>query len=600
MPASRRLPCYLCWLVFHAMLIVSPTSVCAQAVTSRVEITGAGDLLPLLKDNLQIVRLTQDSSISAEELQRLLNITPQQIQDLLATEGYFSAEVKASLETSPQQNIAHLQVNAGQATHITQLEITFTNAQANAPDAAARLAQLRRQWLLKPGQRFRQAQWDAAKNALLQGLLLRDYPAARIAESNAEIDPDQHSARLSVTVDTGPAFRFGELEISGLQRYSRAMIDRLNTIRPGDPYSQDRLSELQARILDTGYFRSAFATVKPDPEQAQQAPIRLELTEIESKRLGIGLGFSTDSGARAQLKWLDRHFFNRDWRLETVLRADRQTQLAEGNLYLQPLEQGLNLGPYQGALQAWVPSVGISFGRTHLTGEELDKIRNSVRLSSPSKYNERVLAFSFLADHRRIEGLEPVTRQALVASYSYVRRRLDQLVSPRSGNVLSMELSAGLGGVLNDANITRVLLQGWLLKPLSQRWSATLRAQAGQVFGATELSVPDDLLFRTGGDQSVRGYGFGSLGVPRAGAIVGGNVMAVLSAELVYQITPTWGAAVFSDAGDAAISRAAFHFKNGSGIGARWRSPIGPVNIDVAHGHQSGETRLHFSIGYGF
>ena len=127
-----------------------------------------------------------------------------------------------------------------------------------------------------------------------------------------------------------------------------------------------------------------------------------------------------------------------------------------------------------------------------------------------------------------------------------------------------------------------------------------LRAQAGQVFGARDQSVPDDLLFRTGGDQSVRGYSYGRLGVPRGSAIVGGNVLAVISAELVYQIKPAWGIAIFTDAGNAAASRAEFHLKHGSGVGARWRSPIGPVNIDIAHGHESGETRLHFSIGYGF
>lgn len=594
MPAAFRIA--LRFLVWFAMLNMPSAALCQQTASSRVEISGANEFLPLLNDNLQIVRLTRDASINAEELQRLLAITPQQIKDLLATEGYFSVDVTASLEVNPQQAVAKLQVNTGEPTKISQVDIQFAGALANAPDGPARINRLRRQWLLAPGERFRQAQWDAAKNALLKNLLARDYPAAQIADSSAQIDPAQHRAKLTILVDSGPAFTFGELDINGLQRYSRSLIDRINTIRPGEAYSQERLSELQARLLDTGYFRSVFATVNADPEQAQRAPIRLDLNEIESKRLGIGLGFSTDSGARAQLKWLDRNFMARDWRLETTLRADRQTQLAEGNLYLRPLEQGV----YQDLLHGWVPSVGLSFGRTYLTGEELDKIRNSVRLSSPSKFDEQILAFSFLADRRRIEGLEPLTRQALVASYSYARRRLDQLISPRRGNVVSMELSAGLGGVLNDENIARVLVQGWLLQPLGQRWSAVLRAQVGQVFGARDQSVPDDLLFRTGGDQSVRGYGFGRLGVPRGGAIVGGNVLAVISAEFIYQIKPAWGIAVFTDAGDAAASRAEFNLKQGSGVGARWRSPIGPVNIDVAHGHETGETRLHFSLGYGF
>jgi len=90
------------------------------------------------------------------------------------------------------------------------------------------------------------------------------------------------------------------------------------------------------------------------------------------------------------------------------------------------------------------------------------------------------------------------------------------------------------------------------------------------------------------------------LGVEQNGAIVGGRVMAVFSAELVYQLTPTWGAAAFRDAGNAADSWHGFHLAQASGIGARWRSPLGPVNVDLAYGHASRKPRLHFSVGYGF
>jgi translocation and assembly module TamA len=98
----------------------------------------------------------------------------------------------------------------------------------------------------------------------------------------------------------------------------------------------------------------------------------------------------------------------------------------------------------------------------------------------------------------------------------------------------------------------------------------------------------------------VRGYAFNSLGVAQNGAIVGGTVLAVLSAELVYAITPQWGAAVFTDAGNAADSWRGFRLQQGSGIGARWQSPVGPVNIDLAYGHATRKLRLHFSVGYGF
>ena len=127
-----------------------------------------------------------------------------------------------------------------------------------------------------------------------------------------------------------------------------------------------------------------------------------------------------------------------------------------------------------------------------------------------------------------------------------------------------------------------------------------LRGHVGQVFGARRETVPADLLFRAGGDQSVRGYAFNSLGVAQDGAVVGGRVMAVASAELVYNITPQWGAAVFTDAGNAADAWRDFRAVRGTGVGARWRSPIGPVNLDLAFGHETRQPRLHFSVGYGF
>ena len=98
----------------------------------------------------------------------------------------------------------------------------------------------------------------------------------------------------------------------------------------------------------------------------------------------------------------------------------------------------------------------------------------------------------------------------------------------------------------------------------------------------------------------MRGYALDSLGVPEDGAIVGGRVLAVASAELVYYFTSQWGGAVFMDAGNAADTWKGFRFDRGTGAGVRWRSPIGPVNVDLAYGEASQSLRLHFSVGYAF
>jgi translocation and assembly module TamA len=82
--------------------------------------------------------------------------------------------------------------------------------------------------------------------------------------------------------------------------------------------------------------------------------------------------------------------------------------------------------------------------------------------------------------------------------------------------------------------------------------------------------------------------------------VVGGRVLAVMSAELTHWLTPKYGAAIFQDAGDAADSWGELKLKRSTGIGARLRTPIGPVNLDLAYGQATHATRLHFSVGYGF
>jgi translocation and assembly module TamA len=584
---SNRLRQFFVALLMAALLY--PFFVHAQTVRYTVEINGAGPFAPLLNDNLEIRRHEDDPNLSQEELQRLVASTPQQIQELLATEGYFSVTVDYTLTQEAGRWVARFNVKPGEPVRINSIDIRFTGEIAQGPHAnPQRIERLRRQWSLKPGEIFRQSEWNNAKSNLLKGLLNRDFPAAKIVQSEALIDPNRHTAALTVDVDSGPLFTFGPLEIQGLKRYSQEIIDRLNPIHPGEPFAQEKLTELQSRLQDSGYFRTVFATINVDPSHPSNVPVHLDLVENERHRLSLGIGFSTDSGARAQVKWLDRSFLGHDWRLESALRYDRTTPLLRTDLYFPAHDNG------------WSPSLGAHYERTNISNEINDRVRLDARMTGPVKADEEVWGLSFLAEKQHIGDLPPNTRHAFVGTYTYTRRRVDNLLSPRRGYVASVELNGGLRGIGNESNIGRVLGRVNWLSPTMQRWQVVARAQLGQVVGASRETVPSELLFRTGGDQTVRGYAFETLGVPQAGAIVGGRVLAVASAELVYHITPAWGAAIFRDAGNAADSWGGFHFAQGTGIGARWRSPIGPVNVDLAYGHDTRKPRLHFSLGYGF
>jgi translocation and assembly module TamA len=134
------------------------------------------------------------------------------------------------------------------------------------------------------------------------------------------------------------------------------------------------------------------------------------------------------------------------------------------------------------------------------------------------------------------------------------------------------------------------------------------RAEGGAVIAAKDATIPATQRFRTGGDTSVRGYGLRDIGIVLPDGSTGpGNYLAVASAEWQRPILsgglPTdWESTLFIDAGNVAESAADLrrNVAVGVGAGARWKSPIGPLQIDLAYGVKIQQIRLHVSVGFVF
>ena len=130
--------------------------------------------------------------------------------------------------------------------------------------------------------------------------------------------------------------------------------------------------------------------------------------------------------------------------------------------------------------------------------------------------------------------------------------------------------------------------------------SVTLRAQAaGTLVDNPFTEVPASLRFFAGGDRSVRGYAYQSLGpLDASNKVVGGKHLMVGSIEFEHSFNHRWGAALFYDAGNA-MDHLGDELERGAGIGVRWKSPVGPVRFDLARALTlDGEPwRIHINIG---
>ena len=157
-------------------------------------------------------------------------------------------------------------------------------------------------------------------------------------------------------------------------------------------------------------------------------------------------------------------------------------------------------------------------------------------------------------------------------------------------------LAGGATALLSDQNFLRLYGRWQQYFPIGQRDTLSLRAEGGQTFADSRLHIPQDYLFRTGGTSSVRGYAYQSLGVREGSATVGGRYLAAGSAEYTHWLNEQWGMATFIDAGQATDDWQRVQFAVGYGLGARWRSPAGPIGADLAWGQRTGELHLHFSL----
>ena len=140
--------------------------------------------------------------------------------------------------------------------------------------------------------------------------------------------------------------------------------------------------------------------------------------------------------------------------------------------------------------------------------------------------------------------------------------------------------------------------------PIGGSWYGQARLEGGQIVKNGAVTVPDALGFRAGGDDSVRGYGHRTLApVGANGGTVSGQSLLTGSLELARPILASqpalWGA-VFIDAGRAVAHWTDYKPALGYGVGLRYRSPIGPLKIDLAYGEDLKKLRLHFTVGIAF
>jgi translocation and assembly module TamA len=573
----------------------------------RLSIEAPDDVRAVLAQYLDIARVERSpdmSRVSRFELRRLVSATPAQARALLETQGYFLADVNARLDEAGGENAlltAVVQVTPGTRTQVQSARIEFEGPLAVADeqkdDTARTLTRrLRDGWQLPPGKPFTQGDWSAAKNTMLATLRAEGYPAATISGSTAQVEAVDARARLFVYVDSGPMYRFGAIQYEGLANVRENDMAYLLPFAEGERYREQLLLDFQDRLVKTGLFETVSVSADTDVESGNTAlPVRVRVREQFKQQVTAGIGFTDASGPRVTLEHVHQRLFGFAWQAKTEIRLGRDARSVQVDLTSHP-KPGLYRNLLSGAAE-----------RSTNAGLVINSQRARIGRTQDTERIERLYYLEYQRATSRPEDGSSALDEAssLTANYQWVWRRLDHPVLPTKGLISSLEIGGGYSFATTRASgpFTRGKARVTAYWPFGTTLYTQLRAEIGEVFANTDIGVPFTLLFRTGGDDSVRGYAYQSLGPVSDGRAVGGRVLGTASIEVARPFSakqPAWWGAVFVDAGDAAVTWTDFAPAVGAGFGVRWRSPVGPLRIDLAYGDALRKWRLHFSVGIVF
>ena len=580
----------------------------AGGAAFELQIHAPDAMRELLAQHLELMRYRDLTDLGDTELQRLLLSAQQDAQELVATLGYFSPEIRFTLQPpAPGKVLRHIDLDVlpGPQARITSVNIVVDGPIAQDPASAARQRALQAEWQLPVDSAFTQSAWDAAKRHALTQLQARRYAAARVVDSSAEVQADSASVALTLRLDSGPAYRLGAVQVQGNVRYASAQVLQLARLRPGDDYRASQLVEAQQRITDSGYYETAYVHMDLDSD-AQAATVQVQVKEASLQKMVFGLGASTDTGMRVSAEHIHQQVPGIGWRADTKISVDRLTSSLSSDWTSPSID-----GPWRWATSALVMQQEINATQVGTQQYRVGRFTTEDQLDQ-SYY----LQFAH-SDTVTDVTLQDTLSESISGNYAFTLRHLDSLPFPSSGWAVGGEFSLGSTLGSGQEPYGRALMRWRKYQPLdpddasvAQRQRAgrlVLSAQTGVVLVNDVASVPFTQLFLAGGDNSVRGYKVGDIGVGGVGQLtpVPGRYLVETSLEWQRPIyhdgrMSDWESALFVDSAAVANDMDQLVFQSGVGVGARWKSPIGPLQIDLAYGVATQLFSLHLGVGFVF
>ena len=480
-----------------------------------------------------------------------------------------------------------MNVNPGEPVRLGAVNVRVTGP----GEKEARISKILSSFPLKTGEVLNQVQYENAKDALMARALNLGYLGAEYTTHTIRLSLAERKADVELVLDTGLQYRYGEVIWEGTNLYPVSYLERFLDFKPGEPYSYAKTYQTQLNLINSDRF--SLVSVREEKEEARdlRVPVRIHLKDSPSHRLRPGVGYATDTGARFSLRYQDLNVFRAGHELNTELTVGERLSGLAASYTIPRAGHVDNRTIFKTALQQQIVNPYDSRSFT-LEGEHARSLGAGIVGSAYLQF----LYETFSEPDR--DGKSTL----LIPGLRFSQRRVDDIVRPRKGFRYSLETRGSTDFLGAETNFAQFLGNADAMIPLPYKFTFLPRVQVGASWQRDALTdLPPTLRFYAGGDRSVRGYTYQSLGPKDSnGNVIGGKNLLVGSVELEYSLTREWALAAFYDAGNAFNSFGEMTWAQGAGLGVRYYTIAGPIRVDVARqinvlhpGYQ-----LHVSVGF--
>lgn len=441
----------------------------------------------------------------------------------------------------------------------------------------------------------------------------------------ADIDETTNEADVRIAVFPNQRTTFENITIEGYISVPERIILRETDIREGGLYSRDTMQEAQRQIFNHHLFRFATVTIPEQPRDST-LDVLIRIREHPKRSVQVSAGFGREERLRGQVSWMHRNVAGVGHRFGVNARASFIEQRVSTDYLI----------PY--VFNARSSNSSTLFG-VHKIEPAFELFQAGLSNSLIYQFNRNTTASATyeFSINEELSRDQDVTLPDSVINYNASSLSLSGYYSegltrePRGWVIQPFVEFSGTFGE-STLRYQKVSLDVRRYTQLGSNITFAARINAGSIFNSSREDLPSNILFFTGGTNSVRGWSRQDLGPKRAtfsgddfnGYVpVGGRAVFSFNSEIrqdIGRIIPNFGVAAFLDGGQVwrtvrAVDSRPIQF--GAGGGIRYQSPIGPIRVDVGYklnpsledlnefdgddfGSRMDRFGIHFSIGQAF